>query len=197
MQRPYFYFTAASQCVFNASAFSCQQKASQQHRNALLLLSYYWKYKLFPVKQANLYWSVKERFLFFPLENYPHCWVVDSWEQSSLNFSLLNVNVISLSWVTLQDLMISKKLNQQQRMGEAAALPCYEWTGQTSSQTDKQWTEGQVKCGRNVTDSWGRHVDPGPHATWRVPGVSPSSPVRTRMSSLPEGNQVGSVGEVI
>lgn len=102
--------------------------------------------------------------------------MVDSWEQSSLNFSLLNVNVISLSWVTLQDLMISKKLNQQQRMGEAAALPCYEWTGQTSSQTDKQWTEGQVKCGRNVTDSWGRHVDPGPHATWRVPGVSPSSP---------------------
>lgn len=190
MQRPHFYFTAASQCVFNASAFSCQTKTSQ-HRNLLLPLSYYWKYKLCFLywKQANLYWSIRNSSFFTDRPST----LLSGWFMGTI-ISGKRKNWISL---TSEDNQICKKQNQSERTGKAAALRRYEWTRQTRSQTDKQWEEGQVKRGRNVTDSWGRHTDPSPHATWQVTGGSPSSHVHTRMSGLPEGNQVGSVGEVI
>lgn len=98
-----------------------------------------------------------------------HCWA-KWWCQLS---GLLNVRVIRLIRVRHSDFMIWKTLNQTEDGRGTAVL---QWTRQTRSQTDKQWEEGQVKCARNVTDSWGRHVDPGPHATWQVPGVPPSSP---------------------
>lgn len=44
------------------------------------------------------------------------------------------------------------------------------------NQTGKQREEGQVKCGRNVTDSWGMHVDPVPHAAGGFQMSRPSPP---------------------
>lgn len=45
-------------------------------------------------------------------------------------------------------------------MGEAAALRCYE----TDEASGKRQEEERDKCGGNVTDCWGRHVDPVPDA---------------------------------
>lgn len=62
---------------------------------------------------------------------------------------------------------------------------------ETKSQTDKQWGEGQVKCGRNVTDSWGRHVDPSPHTTGGFQVSHPPPPfTRGCQASLKETRSV-------
>lgn len=190
MQRPY-YFTADSKCVFNASTFSCQQKTSQQHRNLPSLLSYYWKVFFLHWKQASLYYSVKERFLLFHWQTI--CiveWLIHSHNDPQFQLVKCKCNQLNPS-MTSDDLMICKKLNRRQRAGEAAALRCYEWTRQTRSQTGKQREEGQVKCGRNVTDSWGRHVDPSPHAWFQVSHPPPPF-TRGCQASLKETRSVPS-----
>lgn len=128
-------------------------------------------------KQVNLYCSVKEGY--YLLTGRPST-LFSSW------FMVVKCNQLNLNKALCFDTILCKTMNERQRMGEAAGWTCQMW-----SQTDKQWEERQVKCGRNVTDRWGRHVDPVPHATGRFQVSHPPPPfTRGCQASLKETRAV-------